>query len=184
MKSLILLGLVCLLSLHTVGQDSVFIRHSEDWAADTLNYVTDTVVFPSGMMRHILTGTTVLPSTHNQMRARGYGLYLDAVSKSDCQGDGEEAYHSEDKINVIQNTDSSLSVDITIYDNCCYDFLCDITVDEEGTLNLIYQGYGSYCACECCYGLVFHISKLEHEDYSDVKAVMLSGLKSTKRKLR
>ncbi len=98
--------------------DTVFIRQDHNYD-DTLIYVTDTVIFESGMTKSILMGTTILPSTHNQMMARGYGLYFSKVTKSDCQRNSNEKWNP-DKINSITTTDSTLTVDINIIDNCCY----------------------------------------------------------------
>ncbi|UTW61304.1 hypothetical protein KFE98_14955 [bacterium SCSIO 12741] len=185
MKPLILLLL--LLGLGDVAfaqEDTVFIRQNRDWTADTLVYETDTLIFPSGMARHILSGTTVLPSTHGQIHAKGYGLYLKEVSRSACKSHGEEVYWSKDKINSVQRTDTSITVDLTIYDNCCYDFLCDIEIDEErGGLILAYQGYGSHCACDCCFGLTFHIGDWNIPDLKEIKGVMIKGEEKSFRKL-
>jgi len=157
--------------------DTVFIRQDHNFD-DTLIYAIDTIVFESGMRKQILIGTTILPGTHNQMGAREYGLYLNKVTKSDCQGDPYEKW-IPDKINFITNTDTSMTVDINITNNCCYEFLCDISVDSTGTLNLIYYGYGTYCSCNCCFGLTFHFAKEKSPDYSDIKAVMINENRKT-----
>lgn len=162
--------------------DTVFIRQHHNFD-DNLIYSTDTIVFESGMRKQILYGTTVLPGTHNQMTARGYGLYLKNVTKSDCQA-GSHEKRKPDKINFISNTDSTLTVDITITDNCCYEFLCDISADSTATLNLIYYGYGSYCACECCFGLTFHFEKVTNPDYSEIKGVIINSERATLRKIK
>lgn len=159
--------------------DTVFIRHSDDRVSGGLTYVTDTVLFPSAVARHILTGTCILPWTHNQQNAKGYGLYFEKVSKSECRGDRYTKEAEKDKINQIIRTDTGLIVDISIYDNCCYDFLCDVSVDTAGVLNLIYHGYGSYCACNCCFGLTFQFSIIQHPDYGKIKAVMLRDDRSS-----
>jgi hypothetical protein len=157
--------------------DTVFIRQDHNFD-DTLIYATDTIVFESGMRKQILIGTTILPGTHNQMGAREYGLYLQKVTKSNCKGDANEKWNP-DKINSVMNTDSTLIVDINITDNCCYEFLCDISVDSTATLNLIYHGYGTYCYCECCFGLTFHFEKEKSPHYSDIKAVMINDNRKT-----
>jgi len=161
----------------TQSPDTVFIRLDHNFD-DTLIYATDTIVFESGMRKQILIGTTILPGTHNQMDANGSGLYFQKVTKSDCHGDSYEK-RSPDKINTIINTDSTLTVDINITDNCCYEFLCDISVDSSRTLNLIYYGYGTYCSCNCCFGLTFHLTKEKSPEYSDIKAVMINSNRKT-----
>lgn len=183
---LITIGL--LLSLEngfSQNEDTVFVKIPEHHI-DSTSYNTDTVLYRYGNLnKTMLFGTTILPSTQNQRSARGYGLWFDDLSKSDCQSSGEEVYFSKDKINSVINTDSSLIVDINIYDNCCYDFLCDISVDTTGTVNLIYNGYGmSHCACDCCFGLVFHISKASYEEFKPITGIRLSGNKNAYQKLK
>jgi hypothetical protein len=164
--------------------DTVFIRQDHNFD-DSLIYATDTIIFESGMRKQILIGTTILPGTHNQMGARGSGLYLQKVSKSDCQQDVTEYGGGIlDKINSISVSDSTMTIDINIYDNCCYEFLCDISVDSTGTLNLIYYGYGTYCSCDCCFGLTFHFIKEKSPDYSDIKAVMINDNRKTIKQIK
>lgn len=152
---------------------------------DTLIYATDTIIFESGMRKQILIGTTILPGTHNQMGAIGSGLYLQKVTKSDYQQDVTEfGGGMNDKVNSIFMTDTTLTVDITIYDNCCYEFLCDIAVDSVGTLNLIYYGYGSYCACTCCFGLIFHFTREKSPDYTDINAVLINDNRKTIKQIK
>lgn len=174
MKIQVLVIISLFTTLNTIGQspDTVFMRQDHEYD-DTLIYSTDTVIFKSGMTKHILIGTTVLPWTHDQLMAKGYGLYFDKVTKSDCKNHEEK--WSADKINAIHTTDSTMTVDIQITDNCCYDFLCDISMDSSATLDLIYHGYGTYCSCDCCFGLTYHFSLLKSDDYREVKAVMING---------
>ncbi len=183
-KTVILIALILFSLDISAQQDTVFMRHSQDWPYDTLTYVTDTVVFPTGMMRHILIGTSILSWTNNQQNAKGFGIYFDKVTKSDCQSDGPEVYRSKDKINSIISTDSTLMVDINVYDNCCFDFLCDIAVDSTGTLDLIYYGYGTSCSCLCCFGLKFDFSKMNYVEYVKLKGVMLNGDRKTLKPIR
>ena len=170
----------CTIGLAQSG-DTVFIRQIHD-TDHTSMYLIDTIVFKNAMAKQILIGTTILPSTHNQMRALEYGISLRKVIKSDCQRNGDRA--SPDRINSIISTDSTLIVDINITDNCCYEFLNDISVDSTGTINLIYYGYGSYCACECCFGLTFYFSKIKDLEYSDIKAIMINNDSKTVKKIR
>ncbi len=185
MKKVIVLLIVFFCSGNLFSQqDSVFIKHSKDWTADTLTYVTDTVLFNSGMTRNLLIGTAIMPWTRNQMDALGFGLYFNSVSKSDCKNSGSMAYMSVDRINSIDITDSSLIVDINIYDNCCYDFLCDISVDSLGVLNLIYYGYGTNCACNCCFGLIYNFEIVKDPDYGKITAVMINNDKRTLKRIK
>lgn len=182
----ILTGLI--LSVKTYGQsddltkyqDTVFIKYNKDWSDDKINYVTDTVIFETGMRRHILTGTAILPSTSNQTGAKEYGLDFVKIKKSDCQKDVTEfGGELQSHINSILTTDSTLTIDINIYDNCCYDFLCDISVDTLGTLNLITYGYGTYCSCDCCFGLTYHLTVMKDKDIPEIKSVMINNNRKT-----
>lgn len=178
---LIILIAICISTSAYSQQDTVLIKYKKSWK-DNL-FVTDTVFFPSSMYRHMLFGTTILPATNNQMYARSYGLYFDQVAKSECLQSGEEVYRSKDKINSIASTDSTLVVDLSVYDNCCYDFLCDVAIDSMGTVNIIYYGYGTNCACECCFGLTYRFSLAKDLSYPALKAVMLNGRRETMKKI-
>ncbi|HTB07202.1 MAG TPA: hypothetical protein VK806_09640 [Bacteroidia bacterium] len=195
MKSLLILILSLSFSIAGFGQakikDTVFIKHDSNWIDEKLNYVTDTVVFPSGMERNILIGTTVVPGTHNQYKARWEsGIYFYKVTKSECQANAsEEPGMGQDHINSIMHTDSTLIIDINIYDNCCYSFLCDISVDSTGTLNLIYNGYGAHCDCDCCFGLTYYCNIEKSPEpkeikYSLIKAVIINGNKKSKKVIK
>lgn len=186
LKNIILVISTILFSTIALAQspDTVFVRQGQNFD-DTLIYATDTIIFESGMSKQILIGTTILPGTHNQMGAIGSGLYLQKVTKSDCQQDVTEfGGGMNDKVNSIFMTDTTLTVDITIYDNCCYEFLCDIAVDSVGTLNLIYYGYGSYCACTCCFGLIFHFTREKSPDYTDINAVLINDNRKTIKQIK
>lgn len=165
----------------TKYQDTVFIKYNKDWSDDKVNYVTDTVIFETGMRRHILTGTTILPASRNSICAMNYGIGFSKVIKSDCQQDvTEKGGHINDHINSIVSTDTTLTIDLNIYDNCCYDFLCDISFDDSlGTLNLITTGYGKYCFCDCCFGLTYYLTVMKGKDIPEIKSVMVNGNRKT-----
>lgn len=158
---------------HAQSPDTVFIRQDHDYD-DTLIYTTDTVVFESGMRKHLLYGTTVLPYTHHQMGARAYGIYLNNVQRSQCRTQGEVRF-KPDRITNLQKTDTSLIIDINITENCCYEFLCDMGVDSSGIINLMYQGYGTYCSCDCCFGITYHMRRDNDPEYKSVRGVMING---------
>lgn len=164
-------------------QDTLFITQPIYLENDSLTYETDTLFFHPGSTKNILINTAILTWTQNQVNAMGSGLIFQNVTKSDCQSQGFEEGIGEQKINSIIETDSTIVVDINIYENCCYEFLCDIAVDSVGTLNLIYYGYGHFCACGCCFGLVYHFTKEKGSDYREIKGVMINGDKTTYKKI-
>lgn len=169
-------------------EDTVFIKHDKDWTSDNLNYVTDTLIFKSGMGRNILIGTSILSSSKNQFSAKWeYGLYFSKVTKTDCEKSAEQYLEEggiiQNKINSIITSDSALIIDINIFDNCCYDFLCDISIVDGSTINLISNGYGTHCDCDCCYGLTYYLTKLKSPDYKKMKSVMINGDRKTMKKI-
>ncbi len=181
------LAIALLSTLHAIciaQMDTVFIRTNATDDADLPSYETDTILFSSPWERRILIGTCILPATDNQIEAYSYGLRFDSVEKSDCQSHGEEVYRSIDRINYIEKTDSTLKIDMNIYTNCCYDFLCDYSVDSTGTLNLIYHGYGSHCACECCFGLIYNIYIEKFPDTRELLFVQLNRDIRTRKKIQ
>jgi hypothetical protein len=173
--------LLVLFSTIASGQerDTVFIKMREG-----AGYHIDTVFFESPMQRRILVGTTILPSTRNQMYARGYGLYLDKVTSSKCSQMVDHEDVGEGNIKSIVDTDSTLTVDISITENCCHSFLCDISTDSTATLNLIYHEYGGYCACNCCFGLTYHLSKANYQVFPKIKAVMINNKRETLKEIK
>lgn len=138
-------------------QDTVFIVHDSGLGDEKLKYVTDTVIFPGSLHRHILIGTTILPETYNQQIAKNYGLWFEKVTSSDCQHQEIDYEPSGWCINSLTNNDTMLIFDVNIIGNCCYSFLCDISVTDSSVLHLNYTGYGNHCDCDCCFGLTYYI---------------------------
>lgn len=176
MRTLASLILIFCSTIPIKGQnDTVFIRYVEKEVNSKPVYTTDTVMVYQRPPRIVLVGTTVLPATKNYSNLMGYDLQLFKVEKSDCKSSGIEAYQNSDTINYIKQTDSTLTVDLTIYDNCCYDFLCDASVDSSGTLDLIYYGYGTLCSCRCCFGLTYHFQVLNYRDKEKLTGILING---------
>ena len=194
MRKILFIAIPTLLSTNTYGQekndltkyqDTVFIKADKDWSDDTLTYAIDTIIFETGRGRPILIGTTVLPWTQNQQGAKNYGVYFDKVIKSDCQKEVTEyGGEIENHINSITTTDTTLTIDFNIFENCCYSFLCDISVDSTATLNLIYTGYGTWCFCDCCFGLTYHLTIMKGIDIPKIKAVMIMGNRKTLKEVK
>ena len=156
-----------------IGQDTLFLKYNDHPEWDSIAYKTDTMIYPSPALRHYVLGTAVLPWTELTMTAKNYGLNLDSVTRSDCQEHGERVYRMKDKINYAVLTDSTFVVDITFTDNCCYDFLCDAGV-EDGVVNVTFTGYGTHCACLCCFGLTYHFSYILFEDAREIRSVVIN----------
>ena len=178
----IILLLVAISTFQLFAQrDSVFISYDPIPGDDDYIKVTDTVLTMDGR-ENVLVGTCILPWTHGQLSGYSYGIRFSKVSKSNCKSSGPEVYRAKDKINSIYVTDSSITIDLTIYDNCCYEFLCDYEVDSAGIINIIYHGYGLYCACDCCFGLIYELSREKPFDdypYDELNGVIINGDQET-----
>ncbi len=148
--------LFVIISLQLFAQnDTVFIRKMDSYKKD---YVTDTIIFSNEMYRTVLTGTTILPMSYNQLDVQGYDIHLMKVKSTDCDNRSNEL-SSGAHIKKVLFTDSSMVIKTTIYSNCCFNFLCDVGVENDSTLNLIYYEYGAtHCACNCCFCLDYHLS--------------------------
>ena len=128
-----------------------------------------------------LTGTTIIPNTSNQQLAMNYGFILKDVENLPCdETGGKESLKNE--IFEFVKTDTLWQIEVFITGNCCHSFLCDISIEENNTLNLISLGYGStYCSCTCCFGLTYLIEIESFTDnHKDIQYVTVNGLESTK----
>jgi len=184
MKQLFFLLGISLLSHTVLAQaDTVFVRYNKNQFSEKIEYKTDTLLFEGTNTRQILHGTMVLPWTLNQQVAKGYGLYLDKVTSTECL-EGRPDNVAEEIIS-IQETDSTFIVDIKIYRNCCHHFLCDVEIVNGNTINLIQQGYGAmYCGCECCFGMTYHFSKLDFNEQGSLQSIMINGKASTSKNMK
>lgn len=181
MKQLLLISYVLIGGFTFAQQDTIFVLSPDRDAMESeekVIYKTDTILQGYGFEHPYLVGTCVFPS-YGQANTWAHGLHLAKVTKSDCDSHGEEAYREVTKIMDYQLTHDSLIVELKIIDNCCFEFLCFSDVDDNGILHIKYLGYGSLCACMCCFGTTYHFS-VEHEDYYDeIKGIMLEDDEKT-----
>lgn len=200
MRKIICIITIILLAIDIYGQTGDDTKHQDTFhvkiknyqsgktlkfVGNTINFATDTVYHLSDTTQHILKGTTVLPGTHNQQMAKEFGLSFNKVTKLACEADVDEINGSiQYKINSIFSTDSTLTVDITIYDNCCYDFLCDISIVDNTILNLIFSGYGMYCDSNCKSILTYKMINKKYSDFKKLTSVMINGNRKTIKNLK
>lgn len=170
----------------TWGQaDTVFIKYNKDKFEEKPNYKTDTVIFDTPNARQILYGTTVLPWTYNQQVAKGYGLYLDRVSMTPCKQELGKMPDMKNQVLTVNQAKDSLTIEVKFWGNCCHSFLCDIEVKNDTTVNLIVYGYGAtYCSCDCCYGLTYHFTTMNVDEFEKLKYVTINGDERTKKQLK
>lgn len=171
MKPILLLFALFFAGNAFAQQDTIFVRYPDN-SNDHLTYLTDTVLQEYGINHPYMVGTCIIPGTAGQSIARNNGVYFNKISKSPCNSSEEKAYNSNTRINSYELKDNSLMVDMTFIDNCCYEFLCDVDMDDNGILHLRYTGYGSLCACMCCFGVVYHFELDRTWDGFNLKGIM------------
>jgi hypothetical protein len=132
--------------------DTVFIIRTNHWEPGS--QLKDTLFQPYNEFGHFLYGTCVLPSSR-RMAAASSGYFLEKVEGLPCYSEDFEANKYPNLSYTF--TDSTLILDFAIVDNCCFDFLCDLSFDEDGRMHLYQSGYGNNCACYCCFGLRYYI---------------------------
>jgi len=175
-KKIILL----LLSINCFGQsDSVFIRKNTMPFSEKAVYITDTIVFETPNARNILIGNTILTQTLNQQIAKGYGLFFEEFKVKDCRN--SEIPKPNKVINIERNKNEWI-IKILVYSNCCQDFLADISIENDNTLNFIFYNYGMYCSCSCPFELTYKIRIMEFEDLKKLKFLTINGETKTKLK--
>lgn len=168
--------------MHSAAQtDSVFIKYNAEPDADVPMYTTDTVLFETSNARQLLYGTMVLPNTEGQGRLKNAGWWLEGVTLSPCKSEGKR---SNNAITDVAVFDSTATIEIKIWGNCCHSFLCDVELENDSLLVLKYHGYGkSYCFCDCCFGLTYHFHLENAVEGIGIKAVMVDKETSTKRSI-
>ena len=176
MRILTLLFIV--ISFSSFGQsDTVFIRKNIDIYADKPNYQTDTIIFDTPNARNILVGNAILTQTYNQQVAKGYGLFLKAIEVEDCKSTEPTELN---EITKFDKSSNKWTIKTHVNANCCQDFLVDIKVDDENTLNLIYHNYGMYCSCDCLFELTYIVDIMDFDDLSKIKSILINGDERTR----
>jgi hypothetical protein len=115
---------------------------------------------------HVLKGTTVLKASERNMNSRWvHGLWLADIKSSECLQSKSESPAPTLITSVKEINDSTLIITVNINENCSYDFLGEIEVVSDNTLNLIYHGYGGYAECSCDFCLTYQIELVKDGDY-------------------
>ncbi len=158
-------------------QDTVFMKYNKSsWSEENINYAIDTVLFDTPSARHILYGTTILTGSQNQRLAMEYGVSFDKIIRTNCRESIQKLENGlQRRLNTMSVTDTSMIFDISFIANCCNDFLCDISIDDNGVLDLIYTGYGGYCFCTCCFGLTYQLSLEKWETIPKILSVTINN---------
>lgn len=178
MRKLVFVITVLSFQMFYAQNDSVFIRKTVDPFSENPVYKTDTIVFNTPNARNILIGNTILPQTSNQQVAKSYGLFFKAFSVEDCEHN--QSLPEPDKIVEIKRSKTEWVIKVLVYTNCCQDFLADIIVDNEDTLNLMFINYGMYCFCSCSFELTYKFRIMGFEDLKKIKYLSINGETKTK----
>lgn len=105
--------------------------------------------------------------------------FLKHVTLSECnESEGYPSYADHNQLQSINWTDSTLTIDFSIVETCGSDFLCEVEMIDNNTLNLIYHQYNSLATCNCCYGLKYTF--LIHEYYQPESYGQLDDLPNIK----
>lgn len=156
---------------------------------------TDTLYVNDFDPEHILIGTTVLFGSGRNQVAGNHGYWLQSVSLTPCTGgvilDSVSGLLVEeigdwrpDKIVGIHGTDSTLTVDATVYSTCGHDFLCEVELLlEDSIINLISTGYGSSSICGCCFGLRYEVDIIKEMVQVPMHYVMINNDRHSLRKI-
>ena len=160
--------------------DTMYVKYHDPFS-DSLYYKEDTILSTS-RLNVFLAGTDILPITGNQLDARRFNIFLDDLTSYDCI-DHTEVF--DNKIVSVLKKGDKIIVTIKVQSNCCYQFLGDIGVYNDSTLNLIYIDYGDkHCACNCIYDLTYSLSTNQYneEGIIDLKAFVINNDFSTLKK--
>ncbi|HPS84191.1 MAG TPA: hypothetical protein PLA88_07740 [Bacteroidales bacterium] len=181
--------------------DTLILKRNLAHYGSTPRYQVDTFADDGNMTYPpFLVGTTVLPGTGNQLGLKNFNLILDSVKFTPCNSEPpiteliiDDTSESETDSSVFNNfeyyriqsismMDTSLSIDIKIWENCCHHFLCDATVLDDSVLSLIYYSYGrNYCSCDCCFGLTYFFNFMggQEEEFKNIKWVIIDDMSKT-----
>jgi len=161
-----------LLSLNAFGQkDTVFIRKNIKSFTESVEYKTDTIIFETRYARNMLIGNAILTETKNQQIAREYGLFFEKIEVSECGG---SEIPKPNKIINQKKENGKWIIKTKIYSNCCQDFLTDIKVENDETLNLKYYNYGMYCSCDCPFEVTYTIRLENFDDLKKISSIVIN----------
>ena len=156
-----------------IPKDTVFIKY-QDQDNDTL-YIEGGV---DPNMKQVLVGTTVLPYSKKNISLIWEGIELADLTLFKNCNEHPKNFKLYPIFNAIQKDSNFLVVDVSIVDNCCYNFLGEASIEND-TLHLIYNGYGNYCACSCCFRLEYTFKKLDDYPSKKIKYVSIENRERT-----
>ncbi len=162
----------------TLENDTIFIKKT----IHTENSEIDTIIIHGGIspaQPQILIGTTFLPNTEKMIGLINKGLSpisLEIIEECNRTTDPKTFKEYPKYMNVSRDK-NILTIDVSVIANCCHNFLGEAEVIGNDTLNLVYNSYGGFCSCECCFTLRFKFDTSMEADHQILKFVTVNGSK-------
>ena len=159
--------------------DTVFIKKS----VHTEKTEIDTIVIRGGIspvQPQVLIGTTFLPFSKKMIGLLNCGLSpISLVLIQGCDNSIDPRMFKDYPIfREISRDSTTLTIEVSVIENCCHNFLGEAEVKGKDTINLVYTSYGGFCSCECCFTLRFKFDTTMEEYYQILKYVTVNGSKT------
>jgi len=128
-----------------------------------------------------LKGNAILLNSEKNRTAKNSGMNLLSFSVQPLTTEfSDEVMVLE--IERIELEENNCIIQFNAPSYCGYSFLAEIQILDD-TLNLIYQGYGSYSLGHCRYLFQYEVQKEHNENRLHLKYLMINGDLSTKTEL-
>ncbi|MCG8329708.1 MAG: hypothetical protein MI974_18580 [Chitinophagales bacterium] len=115
---------------------------------------SDTTVCPSLIFKD-----TINTDGELMLENRNQGIDLIQISSSGCSNMPEAGVSRFiDRIKQIETYEDSVEISVALREECCVNFIAEIQVKDNDTLNLIYKKTGIPCKCICLYELIYTLS--------------------------
>ena len=152
--------------------DTVFIKANQNPFSENAEYKIDTVIFRFPSSRNVLIGNAILTQTFNQQIAKGFGFFLEDFKVKNCH---QNEKPQPSKIIGIEKEKGEWRIKALVYTNCCQDFLADISIEDDNTLNLIFHNYGTYCSCSCPFEITYKLRVMEFDRLKKIEFLEING---------
>lgn len=130
---------------------------------------------------HELKGNTILLNSEKIRAAKNTGMHLLSFSVQPLTVEFSDEVQVLE-IERIELEENHCIIQFNAPSYCGYSFLAEIQILDD-TLNLIYQGYGSYTLGHCRYLFQYEVQKEHNNNMLSLKYIMINGNLSTKKEL-
>lgn len=131
--------------------------------------------------RYLIGSTVLVGSNRNMESCIMHGYCLDQIIKHPCLDVMTET-PGETKIKNIEQRNDTLIIALQYYENCALDFLGEIELLDNNTLNIVLHEYGSFASCMCTFDIdcFIIIAKEDIPEPVQIRYVTINDQKSTK----